>query len=568
MKRNTILLILILFLRDSLITKAQNYSSQLVQIDEFLSKRYNQNTPGCIIGIVKNGKLIYNKGYGMANLDYGIPMNSRSVINVMSLSKQFTAACIALLVVDGKISMDDDIHKYIPELPDYGKKITIDHLVRHTSGIRDYADLVFLAGGTPENIAYRADALELVLRQKELNFTPGDQYSYSNSGYLLLTYIIERVSGTSFPEFAKKRIFEPLEMNQSFFSDDPRLIVKNRVVSYGKKEDGSYFCYNLNDNRMGCGGLFTTVEDLYKWDQNFYNSKIGGEAFTQLILSLKKLNSGKDNDYAFGNIIDRHEGFKEILHAGGLLGIRCKLSRFPTENLSIIYLGNGSQNQNEDLYPIASLFLINKPLPVSNLDNPVVIPPADKIELTRNQLQKFTGLFRLKEGNFIAQMSITDKSRLNWEITGRNAKSACYIESNTEFKLANGQTLKFYNGNADSLILITKSGKSVAGTRLSTVSEINVEDFAGIYFSEELKKFIEIKKSGRDLVFKCGDILVKSPVLDSSYSIQFNEQWLGKVSLQFHKNKRGNPDAFLISTDRTNNLKFNKVLQNLNRVNN
>lgn len=504
----------------------------------------------------------------MSNLDYGIPMDSRSVINVMSVSKQFTAACIALLVVDGKISMDDDIHKYIPELPDYGKKITIDHLVRHTSGIRDYADLVFLAGGTPENIAYRADALELVLRQKELNFAPGDQYSYSNSGYLLLTYIIERVSGASFPEFAKKRIFDPLEMNQSFFSDDPRLIVQNRVVSYGKKEDGSYFCYNLNDNRMGCAGLFTTVEDLYKWDQNFYNSKIGGEAFNQLMLSLKKLNSGKDNDYAFGNIIDSHEGFKEILHSGGLLGIRCKLSRFPTENLSIIYLGNGSQNQNQDLYPIASLFLINKPLPVSKLDNPAVIPPADKIELTRNQLQKFTGLFRLKEGNFIAQISVTDKSRLNWEIIDRNAKSECYIESNTEFKLANGQMLKFYNGNSDSLILITKSGKSVTGTRLNTISEINVEDFAGTYFSEELKKFIEIKNSGRDLVFKCGDILVKSPVLDSSYSIQFNEPWLGKVSLQFHKNKRGKPDSFLISTDRTNNLKFNKLAQNSNRVNN
>jgi len=568
MKKILFFSFLILFLFNSLITKAQDYSTQLIQIDEFLSTKYNQNTPGCIIGIVKNGKLIYNKGFGMSNLDYGIPMDSRSVINVMSVSKQFTAACIALLVVDGKISMDDDIHKYIPELPDYGKKITIDHLVRHTSGIRDYADLVFLAGGTPENIAYRADALELVLRQKELNFAPGDQYSYSNSGYLLLTYIIERVSGASFPEFAKKRIFDPLEMNQSFFSDDPRLIVQNRVVSYGKKEDGSYFCYNLNDNRMGCAGLFTTVEDLYKWDQNFYNSKIGGEAFNQLMLSLKKLNSGKDNDYAFGNIIDSHEGFKEILHSGGLLGIRCKLSRFPTENLSIIYLGNGSQNQNQDLYPIASLFLINKPLPVSKLDNPAVIPPADKIELTRNQLQKFTGLFRLKEGNFIAQISVTDKSRLNWEIIDRNAKSECYIESNTEFKLANGQMLKFYNGNSDSLILITKSGKSVTGTRLNTISEINVEDFAGTYFSEELKKFIEIKNSGRNLVFKCGDILVKSPVLDSSYSIQFNEPWLGKVSLQFHKNKRGKPDSFLISTDRTNNLKFNKLAQNSNRVNN
>jgi hypothetical protein len=285
------------------------------------------------------------------------------------------------------------------------------------------------------------------------------------------------------------------------------------------------------------------------------------------MVSLKKLNNEKDNDYAFGNIIDRHEGFKEILHSGGLLGIRCKLSRFPTENLSIIYLGNGSQNQNQDLYPIASLFLINKPLPVPNPESPIMISPADKIELTKKQLEKVIGLFRLKEGNLMARISVNDKNRLSWEIIDRNTKRECYIESKTEFKLANGQTLKLYNDNADSLILISKSGKSITGTRLNTVSE-NIEAYTGTYFSEELKTFIEIKKLGQDIVFKCGEILVKSPVLDSSYNILFNEPWLGKVSLQFHKNKRGKPDSFLISTDRTNNFKFNKLTQNLNHVNN
>lgn len=559
MKKILLLSFLILFLLDSIMIKAQDYKVQLMQIDTFLSAKYNQNTPGCMVGIIKNGSLIYNKGFGMANLDYGIPMNSKSVINVMSVSKQFTAACIALLVIDKIISLDDDIHKYIPELPDYGQKITIDHLVRHTSGIRDYADLVFLAGGTPENVANRSDALELVLRQKELNFIPGDQYSYSNSGYLLLTYIIERVSGISFPEFAKKRIFEPLEMNQSFFSDDPHLIVQNRVVSYGKKEDGSYFCYNLNDNRMGCAGLFTTVEDLYKWDKNFYTGKVGGETLNKLMVSLKKLNSEKENDYAFGNIIDRHEGFKEVLHSGGLLGIRCKLSRFPTENLTIIYLGNGSQDQNQDLYPIASLFLINKSLPTSKLESPVVIPLNNKTVLTKKQLERFTGLFRLKEGNLLAQISVNDNDQLIWEIIDRNTKSMGYTESKTEFKLANGQTLKMYDDKADSLILITKSGKSIAGKRLNTLSEMNLQDFTGTYFSEELKSFIEISRSGQNLVFKCGGKLISSPVADDSYSIQFNESWLGKVSLKFQRSNKGKPDSLLISTDRTNNVKFNKL---------
>ncbi|HEY6901096.1 MAG TPA: serine hydrolase domain-containing protein [Puia sp.] len=560
MRKKLLLSFLIFSFLNSSPTKAQDHKEELAQIDKFLSAKYNQNTPGCIVGIVSDGKLIYNKGFGMANLDYGIPMNSQSVVNVMSVSKQFTAACIALLKIDGKISFDDDIRKYIPELPDYGQKITIDHLIRHTSGIRDYADLVFLAGGSPENIANRSTALELVLRQKELNFTPGDQYSYSNSGYLLLTYVIERISGISFPEFAKKNIFNPLGMSQSFFSDDPHLIVPNRVVSYGKTEDGSYFCYNLNDNRMGCGGLFTTVEDLYKWDQNFYDNKIGGETFNQLMLSLKRLNNGKDNDYALGNIIDRHEGFKETLHSGGLLGIRCKLSRFPTRNLSIIYLGNGSQEQDLDLYPIASLLLINKPLPVSPPENPVMISFTDKIELTKTQLEKLTGFFRLKEGNLLARISLNDRGRLGWMIVDRNTSSACYTESKTEFILTNGQRLKILNDNADSLVLVTKSGKSIAAKKLGTVSAGKLQYYTGTYFSEELRTFIEVSQSGEELVFKSGELLIKSPILDSSNSIQFNEPRLGKVRLQFYINDHGRPDSFLISTDRTNKIRFNRLM--------
>jgi hypothetical protein len=310
---------------------------------------------------------------------------------------------------------------------------------------------------------------------------------------------------------------------------------------------------------MGCAGLFTTVEDLYKWDKNFYTGKVGGETLNKLMVSLKKLNNEKDNDYAFGNIIDRHEGFKEVLHSGGLLGIRCKLSRFPTENLTIIYLGNGSQDQNQDLYPIASLFLINKSLPTSKPESPVVIPLTNKIELTKKQLERFTGLFRLKEGNLLAQISVNDNGQLNWEIIDRNTKSMGYTESKTEFKLANGQTLKMYDDKADSLILITKSGKYITGKRLNVVSEMNLEDFTGTYFSEELKSFIEISRSGQNLVFKCGGKSINSPVADDSYSIQFNESWLGKVILKFHRSNKGKPDSLLISTDRTNNVKFNKL---------
>lgn len=425
-----------IFFHNSSIGQKIDSKTQLEQIDKFLSSKYNNNTPGCVIGIVKDGKLVFNKGFGMANLDYRIPMTSKSTINIMSVSKQFTAACIALLIIDKRLSLIDDVHKYIPELREYGQTITIEHLVRHTSGIRDYNDLVTIAGGSAENIATRSDGLALVLRQKELNFVPGSQYSYSNSGYLLLSYIVERVSGMSFEAFTKKRIFEPLGMNESFFSDDPHQIIKNRVVSYGKDEQGKYFSYNLNDNRMGCGGLFTTVEDLYKWDQNFYNGKVGGEVFNALMLSQKPLNDGKENDYAFGNIIDRHEGFKEILHSGGLLGIRCKLSRFPSEKLSIIYLGNGSQDVNEEFYPIASLLLINKPLPVVSENRPITSGKSSEIindkrlkSVAENKLTAYTGNYYCEDLQKNLEIK-REEDNLVFQIGGTTSRQPLPVKSN------------------------------------------------------------------------------------------------------------------------------------------
>ena len=239
---------LFLFVRTVL---SQGYEDQLQQVDRYLLAKYGRNTPGAAVGIVKNGELIYSKGFGMANLDYGIPMTSRSVMNVMSVSKQFTAAAIALLIIDKKMALDESIKKYLPELPDHMDGITIENLIRHTSGIKDYQDLTRLAGITPEDLAYRSDGLKIIKRQQGLNFLPNEGFSYSNSGYLLLSLIVEQVSGQHFPDFVQERIFGPLEMTNSFFSDNPRSIVKNRVVSYGKDHEGSYFRYTLNDNRLG-----------------------------------------------------------------------------------------------------------------------------------------------------------------------------------------------------------------------------------------------------------------------------------------------------------------------------
>jgi len=534
-------------------------SMRLEQVDKFLSSKYNSNKPGCVLGIIKDGNLIYNKGFGMANLN-GIPMNASSTMNIMSVSKQFTAACIALLIIDKKISLADDVHTYIPELPNYGHKITIENLIRHTSGIRDYNDLVTLAGRSAENRAMRSDGLAIVLRQKQLNFIPGSQYAYSNSGYLLLSYIIERITRMSFEKFTRKRIFEPLEMKQSFFTDKPGKVINNGVISYGKDQSGNYFPYQLNDERMGCAGLYTTVGDLFKWDQNFYTGRLGGQKFNELMLSLGKLNDGKESDYAFGNIIDKHEGFQEVLHSGGLLGIRCKLSRFPSEKLSIIYLGNGSQDINAELYPIASLLLLKKPLPITTTDVSFPITLSDKTVLSENEMEAYAGLYNFPEANLSGQLTINDNGYMEWGTTSRIDKSRLYIESKNEFKATNGQTIRFTLSNPDSIILITKSGRAIQGFRIKAVPADMLSVYTGRYYSKEAQTSVEIKKHKNNLVLEIAGTIVSQPLPLTKNQIQFSHPLLGFIKISFTNQGEQANQSLLLSTERTNHLRFEKVL--------
>lgn len=536
--------------------QSQNYEDKLRQVDAFLSAKYNENTPGCVVGIIKDGELIYNKGFGMANLDYNIPLTSQSVINVMSVSKQFTAGAIALLVIDRKLTLDQPVRKYLPELPDYMHDVTIENLIRHTSGIKDYEDLTRLAGNTPENIAYRSDGLRVILRQHGLNFPPNESFSYSNSGYLILSFVVEEVSGLPFSEFVKRRIFEPLEMNYSFFSDDPRMIIKNRVVSYGQNENSNYFRYTLNDNRLGPAGLFTTVGDLYKWDQNFYHGKVGGKEFIEIMLSTHTLNNGEENEYAFGNIIDRHQGFKEILHSGGLLGITCKISRFPTEHFTIIYLGNGSQNKNDDLYPIANLFLIDEKLQVP--------AKTKKEEMTGHSFPKpsfsnpYEGIYKIDNRDLLIQLyRDEDTDNLIWEVLDWNYKRRLYKHGEATFLLENGELLDI-DLEKGKFKLISANGKETMGKKIATIDADSLMWFTGAYYSDELRASYEITSQGNDLVFQVGEIDVKSPISLSTKELTFYDKWLGEVTLNFEANDQGNINSFSISTDRTKNIKFNR----------
>jgi CubicO group peptidase (beta-lactamase class C family) len=335
-----------------------------------------ENTPGCALGVLRNGTLVHSRGFGMANLDYGIPNSPTMVYYVGSVSKQFTAASIALLAQDGRISLEDDVRTYLPELPDYGTPITIRNLIHHTSGLRDIYVLMDLAGIRMEDVFPDEEALALIARQKQLNFQPGTDYLYSNSGYWLLGQIVERVTGESMREFARKRIFEPLGMSHSHFHDESGHPMSDRVVSYSPDGDGYRIADLQNFDKIGAGGLYTTVEDLVKWDANFYDGRVGGSAFLDLVHTRGVLTNGDTLDYAFGLTIGQYRGLRTVRHGGALMGFRAELLRFPDQRFSVITLCNlGSINPGPLALQVATAWLEE--------DMSAMPPPAPVVTGTR-----------------------------------------------------------------------------------------------------------------------------------------------------------------------------------------
>ena len=345
--------------------------SLIAQVDALFAKWDKPESPGCALGIIQDSELIYSRGYGMSNLDYGIPITPESVFEIASTSKQFTAACIVLLAQRGALSLDDEVHHHVPELPNYGHTITIRHLMHHTSGLREYLKLRHFAG-ISEHDYHNHDAIELIARQKGLNFAPGSAFMYSNSGYVLMAEIVKRVSGQSLHEFAQENIFGPLGMQNTRFNDDWTQIVQNRAVSYAPRVGGGFRRLLKTSDDHGSSGLLTTVQDLYLWDQNFYHAQVGGSDFMTQMLAPGKLNDGQPLHYASGLFLETYRGVKTVEHPGTDLGFRTQMMRFPAQRFTVICLFNlSTANPTTMCQRVAGIFLddrLSAQAPEADLD--------------------------------------------------------------------------------------------------------------------------------------------------------------------------------------------------------
>jgi CubicO group peptidase (beta-lactamase class C family) len=382
------------------ISAQQSAQQTSAAVDEVYSDYAVPGAPGCALAVARDGKLLYAKGYGSANLEQSLPINPDSVFDIGSTSKQFSAASILLLEKQGNLSINDDVRKYIPELPDYGKKITILNLLNHTSGLRDYLTLFELSGVNIDSVTTDDEALALVVRQKALDFGPGSEWLYSNSGFFLLSVIVKRVSGQSLRDFAGENIFEPLGMTHTLYRDSHTLLIPNRALAYDPVKKNNSFTLDVSYfEQTGDGAVHTTVGDLLKWDENFYSAQVGGKPLLEELQTQGILTNGKKVGYAKGLSISHYRGLPTVRHGGSWGGYRAELLRFPEQHFSVVCLCNRSDASPEDRADrVADIYLSALLKPKEPKKEDADEPPhRPEISIPVGELEKLAGLYWSEE---------------------------------------------------------------------------------------------------------------------------------------------------------------------------
>jgi CubicO group peptidase (beta-lactamase class C family) len=337
----------------------QDQLSPSAKVDKLFAGVDKKDSPGAAVLVIQGGKVVHRRGYGAADLEHDIPITPSTVFDIASVSKQFCGLAVAMLIKEGKLSLDDDVHKHLPWVPDFKKKITIDHLLHHTSGIRDWPGTLALAGWSFEDVLSFEHILKMVRHQRELNFAPGSRHMYSNTGYNLLAAVVQEVTGKTFRQWTEENIFDPLGMKDTHFQDDHDEVVKNRARSYRRRGSG-FRCVGNQLTAVGSSSLFTTIDDLSKWILNFETRKVGGEAI-DLMHQRGVLNNGKQIGYAFGLGIGSYRGLETVRHGGSWAGFRTHLVRFPKERFAVVVLENlAGANAGRHAMQIADIYLGDK----------------------------------------------------------------------------------------------------------------------------------------------------------------------------------------------------------------
>jgi CubicO group peptidase (beta-lactamase class C family) len=529
------------------------------QVDQLLSKWDKPGMPGAAVAVIQDGKVVYRRGVGMANIEHDSPIKPATRFHVASVSKQFTAFAIHLLAQDGKLSLDDDIRKYLPEMRDFGQPITINHLIHHTSGLRDQWNLLGMAGWRPQDLITEDDIFRMVQRQQSLNFAPGKEFAYSNTGYTLLAIIVKRVSGKALPAFAQERIFAPLGMTSTHFHDNYGTLVKGRAMSYHPAPSGGYQYLALSYSNVGATSLFTTVDDLAKWDSNFYDGKVGGKALLAQMQEPGKLASGKEMIYGSGLFIAKYRGLDVVDHGGADAGYRSRLLRFPAQRFSVIALSNaGNIDLNGLTNGVADIYLAKQLAP-----KPAAAPQAKKTALTEvaldgARLDAYVGAYQVapeyvlnftkEEGRLMVQA--TNEPKLPLFASGERSFFVKVMDAQFTFDVP-GADGKSPSG------MLRMNGHDTLAMRVErpSLNSAEAKAFEGEYYSDELHVLytLALRNGKLELTYPRGQV-----ALDKVGPKAFGSDWpIGRIDFQCSEG--AGCTGFTVSNGRVRNLQFTKV---------
>ena len=524
-------------------------------IDRIFTEWNKTDVPGCALGIIKEGKLIYAKGYGMANMEYDIPNSASSVFRIGSTSKQFTAASIVLLAEKDKLSLDDNLKSLFPDFPDYAKKITIRHLLNHTSGIRDYLQISYLKGLGDDDYYTDDNVMKWLINQTDLNFSPGEEYLYSNSGYWLLGQIVKKVAGMNMAEFAMKEIFEPLEMNSTHFHNDHTQIVKNRASGYVPDNNENFKISMTTLDMIGDGGIFTTINDIKKWDDDYYETAVLSKELWNVMTQQGVLNNGEVIDYASGLMISKYKGLKTVRHGGAFVGFRAEILRFPEQKLSIaIFANRGDANPSRMANQVADILLKDKL--IENIDKK---DKKVKFDITEDefQLSQLIGNYEIQPG-VVARLSIKNDSLNVLQTWDKSTYNILKVSGNT-FQISGNENLSFSfsnlkDGFTQTLKVLQGDSETIAARKKEIdTSGINLKDYVGSYYSNELDVNYNFEIENEILFFR-----IENTSSTIECIISDLDQFSTETGLVRFQRKDGLISAFELDSGRVKNLKFKK----------
>ena len=516
------------------------------KIEKLFERWDRSSSPGCAVGVARNGLVVFSQGYGMASLEYGVRIRPDTIFESGSVAKQFTAAAIQLLAQDGKLSIDDPVRKYVPELPDFGTPILIRHLLNHTSGLRSQWPLLTLAGRPPGMAVHTVnEILELVSRQKELNFKPGDEYLYNNTAFTLLGVIVQRVSGKPLAEFTRDRIFKPLGMTSTQWRDDFTKIVEGRATAYRQQPDGSFRTYMPFTNVVGNGGLLTTVGDLLIWNENLDLPRVGGRALADQLQTRGRLNDGFEIEYAQGLFVGQYRGVREVSNGGSTAGYQTFLGRLPAQRLSVAVLCNVTTGQPERLaHQIADIYLADALQPV---------PTVTAADVPAEKLMKLEGVYRDRATDAVVRLAYDEKQKVL-----RATVQVLVPTSGSEFVSADwSSTLKVEGQPGINARLVERPVNAKPRTweleRPYEPTPTQLAEFADDYVSDELSvTYTFYVDAGKlKLRFIPAQRQELQPAFADGFTVEGN-------TFRFTRDAAGKVDGLRVSTGRVRHLRFNR----------